>query len=400
MALSEMAVRNAKPRDKAYKLADGDGMYLLVTPTGSRCWRFDFRFGGKRKTLALGLYPEVSLAEARRKRESARASIADGRNPALERKIEKLTGGAAAANTFSAIAKELVMKMQREERAQVTIDKTQWMFEFAYPYIGERPIAEISAAEVLAALKSVEARGRYETARRLRSKCSQVFRLAIATGRAERDPTADLRGAITTPTVTHRAALTAPSEIGALLAAIDEFTGHATTRLALGLLALIFVRPGEVRQAEWVEFDPDKPLWTIPAEKMKMRRPHKIPLAKQTLAILAELKPLTGMGRYLFPAVHSFVRPMSENTLNGALRRLGYTKDEMTAHGFRSTAATLLNEMGKWPSDAIERQLAHQEPNAVRRAYTHAAEYWPDRVNMMQAWADYLDELRATAKRR
>lgn len=291
------------------------------------------------------------------------------------------------------------MKMQREGRAAVTIDKTRWILDFALPYIGERPINDIAAPEILAVLKSVEARGRYETARRLRSKCSQVFRLAIATGRAERDPTQDLRGAIATPKTKHRAAITEAKEVGGLLRAIDGFSGHLTTQIALKLLALTFVRPGELRHAKWSEFDLEGAVWNVPAERMKMRRPHKVPLSKQALALLNALQPLTsrGAGGFLFPAVHTTLRPMSENTLNAALRRMGFTTNDMTAHGFRATAATLLNEMGRWPGDVIERQLAHQEPNAVRRAYTHGTEYWAPRVEMMQVWADYLDELRDAA---
>jgi len=366
----------------------------LVKPDGKKYWRFDYRFHGKRKTLALGVYPEVSLKDARKKRDEAKFQLTEGNDPGHIRKIEKLTGAKSAENTFCFIAEELLDKMQREGRAKVTIDKTRWVFEFAYPYIGDRPINEISAPEVLAALRSVEARGRFETARRMRSSCGAVFRLAIATGRAERDPTIDLRGALTSPKVKHHAAIIDPKEIGCLLRTIDGYTGHLTTRLALQLIALVFVRPGELRHAAWPEFDIDNAVWEIPAEKMKMRRPHRVPLAKQSIAILEELSPLTGMGPFLLPSVSNFHKPMSENTLTGALRRLGYKGDEMTAHGFRSTAATRLNEMGKWSVDAIERQLAHQDTNEVRRAYTHAAEYWDERVKMMQAWADYLDELR------
>lgn len=399
MRLSEMAVRNSRPSAKPYKLADGGGMYLLVTTTGKRYWRLDYRFGGKRKTLALGVYPETSLKAARDMRASARRQIEDGVDPGHRRKIEKLTGADSQGNSFRLICEELLAKMEREQLAEITVEKARWMLGFAYPTLGERPISEITAPEILIVLRSVEARGRFETARRLRSRISQAFRLAIATGRAERDPTIDLRGAIAAPKVTHRAAITDPKKIGPLLVSIDEFTGHETTRAALNLLALTFVRPGELRNAEWSEFDLEKDLWVIPAAKMKMRRPHKVPLARQSRTVLEKLRSKTGTSRYLFPAVNSWVRPMSENTLNCALRRLGYTKEEMTAHGFRSMAATLLNEMGKWPGDAIERQLAHQEANAVRRAYTHAAEYWPDRVVMMQVWADFLDELRAKAGR-
>ena len=397
MPLSQMAVRNAKPKDKDYKLTDGEGMFLFVTKAGGKFWRWSYRFGGKQKTVSLGAYPEVTLAEAREKRVAARVVLAKGRDPGLEKKIEKLTAGTSSGNSFDALAKELILKMQREGRAAVTIDKTRWILDFALPYIGERPINDIVASEVLAVLKSVEARGRYETARRLRSKCSQVFRLAIATGRAERDPTQDLRGAIATPNPKHRAAITDQKEVGGLLRAIDGFSGHLTTQIALKLLALTFVRPGALRHAKWDEVDFGQKVWNIPAERMKMRRPHKVPLSKQALDLLEKLQPLTSRsaGGFLFPAVHTTLRPMSENTLNTALRRMGYTSEDMTSHGFRAMAATLLNEMGRWPGDVIERQLAHQEPNAVRRAYTHGAEYWPQRVEMMQVWADFLDELRA-----
>ena len=394
MKLSDVAVRSAKAKPKSYKMADGAGMYLLVQPNNNKYWRLDYRFGGKRKTLALGVYPQVSLKAAREKREEAKRQLSDGIDPGHSRKIEKLTGAANAGTTFRAVAEELIEKMVREERAKVTIDKTKWVFEFAYPYFGDRPIAEITAPEILLALKSVEGRGKYETAKRLRSKIGQVFRLAVATGRAERDPTTDLRGAITAPTVKHYATITDPKEIGALLGAIDGYTGHLTTRLALQLIALTFVRPGELRHGEWQEFDLENAVWEIPAAKMKMRRLHRVPLSVQALDILNVLKPLTGTGPYLFPSISNFHKPMSENTLTGALRRLGYTGKEMTAHGFRAMAATRLNEMNKWSPDAIERQLAHQEANAVRRAYTHAAEYWNDRVEMMQTWADYLDKLR------
>jgi integrase len=270
--------------------------------------------------------------------------------------------------------------------------------KFAYEVIGDRPVAKITAPELLAVLQKIEARGTYETARRLRSTCGMVFRYAIATGRAERDPSVDLRGALTTPQVKHRATIIEPTAIGALLRAIEGFDGQPTTLAALRLAPLVFVRPGELRHAEWKEFDFDRAEWLIPAEKMKMSRPHRVPLARQTLAILKDLKTITGELRWLFPSVGSVMRPISENTVNAALRRMGYAKDEICGHGFRAMAATRLNEMGRWNPDAIERQLAHEEQNATRRAYTQGAEYWFERVAMMQAWADYLDELRAAGK--
>jgi integrase len=390
MPLSDTAVRNAKPRTKPFKLSDGGGLHLLVPPHGSKLWRLAYRFGCKQKTLALGIYPAVTLAEARAKRDAARKLLGSGKDPSVLKRAQKHS----QRITFKAIADELLAKHAREGRARRTLDKTTWLLGLATPGIGDRPIQEITAPELLTVLRKVEAKGRYESARRLRSTCGMVFRYAIATGRADRDPSADLRGALTVPQVTHRAAITDPAEIGALLRAIEGYTGHFGTRLALKLLALTFVRPGEIRHGEWSEFDLESAEWRIPAAKMKMRRPHRVPLSRQALAILIELAPLTGAGRWLFPSIRTETRPMSENTLNAALRRLGYATGEMCSHGFRALASTRLNEMGKWTPDAIERQLAHVESNAVRRAYTHTAEYWQERVTMMQDWADYLHALR------
>ena len=393
MPLTNIAVRNLKPKTKSYKLADGEGMYLLVRPDGARYWRMDYRFSRKRMTLAFGVYPDVSLATARAKRAEVKKQLSEGVDPGRQRKLDKVAALTRSGNTFRAVGEELLDKMTHEGRASATLDKTRWLLELSYPHIGDRPIAEITPPEVLMALRSVEARGCYETARRLRSRCGMVFRLAIATGRAERDPTQDLRGALITPKTKHRAAIVEPKAIGALLRAITGYDGHVTTRHALQLLALTFVRPGELRLAEWREFDLEAAVWTIPAEKMKMRRPHRIPLSKQALTIVRELPPPIGKARYLFPSVWTVLRPMSENTLNGALRRLGYRTDEVSAHGFRAMASVRLNEMGRWTPDAIERQLAHQEANAVRRAYTHAAEFWAERVAMMDVWANYLGSL-------
>jgi integrase len=395
MPLKDIAVRNAKPAAKPRKLSDGGGLHLLVQPTGSKLWRLAYRFAGKQKTLALGVYPAISLADARTQRDEAKKLLARGVDPSAHRKTNKRIG---KENTFRAVAEELTAKLEREGRAQVTLAKKRWLLDFAYPAFGDRPVAEIAAPDLLALLREIEKRGRYETAKRLRSTCGMVFRYAIATGRAERDPSADLRGALTTHQVVHRPAIVDPVGIGALLRAIDGFDGQPTTQAALRLAAYVFVRPGELRQAEWKEFDLEDAVWIIPAEKMKMRRPHRVPLARQSLAILRDLHKITGNGRWLFPSVRTFMRPISENTLNAALRRLGYRSDEMCIHGFRSVASARLNEMGCWNPDAIERQLAHQEANAVRRAYTYGAEYWSERVPMMQAWADYLDELREGGK--
>jgi integrase len=394
--LNDTRVRTAKPADRAVKLSDSGGLYLLIQPNGSKLWRLAYRFGGKQKTLAIGVYPTVTLKHAREKRDEAKRLLADNIDPSMQRRLEKLT--AASGNTFRAVAEEVLVKLEREGRADVTLAKKRWLFDFAYPAIGERPIAKITAPELLAVLRKVEARGRYETARRLRSTCGMVFRYAIATGRAERDPSVDLRGALTAPKVVHRAAIVDPADIGALLLAIENYDGMPLTKAALKLAALVFVRPGELRQAEWAEFDLEHAEWRIPAAKMKMRRLHRVPLSKQALAIIHDLQAFRRGGRWLFPSVLGISRPMSENTLNAALRRLGYSKGEMTAHGFKGMASTRLNEMGFWNADAIERQLAHQESDDVRRAYMHAAEYWPERVRMMQAWADYLDELRDAGK--
>ncbi len=391
MSLTDVAVRTAKPRETPYKLSDGGGLYLLVKPDGARYWRMDYRWVGKRGTLAFGVYPTITLAGAREKREKAKKSIAAGMNPAAQRKLEKIASEISNKNTFRAVGDEWIAKLKREGRAAATLTKIEWLLGLAYPVIGEQPVSDIGTPELLSALRRVEVRGRFETARRLRSTCGQVFRYAIATGRAVRDPSTDLRGALTAPKVRHRSAVTDPQAIGALLRAIDGYDGHPATLAALRLAPLVFVRPGELRYAEWTEIDLDTAEWRIPAARMKMRLPHRVPLAHQSIAILQNLQLLTGGGRYLFPSVRSFARPISENTLNAALRRLGYSKDEMTAHGFRSSAAVRLNEMGRWNADAIERQLAHQEPNAVRRAYTHAAEYWEERRDMMQVWADQLD---------
>ncbi|HEY4808731.1 MAG TPA: integrase arm-type DNA-binding domain-containing protein [Roseiarcus sp.] len=390
MKLTDLKVRNAKPRAKPYSLPDGRSLRLAIQPTGGKLWRGDYRFDGKQKTLAMGCYPDVSLEEARRRWNEARKLKAQGIDPAAQRKADKH----AKDDTFRAVGEELIAKLKREGRAHATLTKTRWLLGFAFAAFGEKRMAEITARDLLALLRTIEGRGLYETAGRLRGTCGMVFRYAIATGRAERDPSADLRGALTAPVVSHRASVVDAMAIGALLRAIDGFDGQPTTHAALRLAPYVFVRPGELRGAEWNELDLDAAVWSIPATKMKMRRPHRVPLARQSLVILRDLQGLTGSGRFLFPSVRTVTRTISENTLNAALRRLGYGSEEMSTHGFRSMAATRLNEMGRWNPDAIERQLAHQEANAVRRAYTHAAEFWSERVTMMQAWADHLDGLR------
>jgi integrase len=393
-ARNDITFRSAKPREKPFKLSDGGGLFLLVQPNATKLWRLAYRFDGKQKLLALGAYPVISLTDARIKRDAAKKLLSDGIDPSIERKVERRTAQMSRRNTFKAVADELMVKFAAEKDAPTTLKKKKWLLDFAISDFGNRPVAEIKAPEILEALRKIEKRGRHETATRVRSTVGAVFRYAIATGRAERDPSADLRGALITPTVTHRATIVEPNAVGALLRAIDGFEGQPTTRYALQLAPLVFVRPGELRKAEWAEFNIDDAEWRIPGAKMKMRRPHRVPLAPQTLTILAELRQITGGSKYLFPSVRSWHRPISENTLNAALRRLGYDKTELTVHGLRSTASSLLNESGKWNADAIERQLAHQEQDEVRGAYTHAAEFWNERMRMMKWWAAHLDELR------
>jgi integrase len=391
--LNDTRIRNAKPGERDYKLTDYDGLYLLVCKNGSRLWRFAYRFDGKQKQIALGAYPHVTLAGARDRRDSSRKLLANGKDPSLERRLEKFAR-AAGGNSFREVAEEFLKKQRREERSEATLKKNRWLLEPAFAAFGDRLVGEVTAPELLHALRKFEERGRYESARRLRAVAGMVFRYAIATGRATRDISVDLRGALTSPKVNHRAAITDPKELGALLRAIEGYNGQPTTRLALQLSALLFVRPGELRLARWSEIAFEKAIWVVPAATMKMKRAHRVPLSRQAIVILRELHGLTGQGEYVFPAVDSVRRCMSNNTLNAALRRLGYSKEEVSVSGFRASASTLLNEMGQWNPDAIERQLAHVEENDVRRAYMYAAEFWGERVEMMQVWADYLQELR------
>lgn len=393
MALSDTACRSAKPGARLRKLADGGGLALWVTPAGARYWRFRYYWHGKEQLLSLGVYPTVSLKLARDKREAARKLLDAGVNPSLHRQQQKETKSELAANTFEAVAREWLAK-NAERWVAAHGGRIKGRLEaHVFPWLGRRPIAELAPRDVLAVLRRVEERGAIETAHRAMSECSQIFRYAIATGRAESDPTRDLRGALSPALGKHLASITEPKAVGELLRAIRGYKGSFVTACALKLAPLVFVRPGELRHAEWSEIDLDKAEWRIPGEKMKAGELHIVPLSEQAAAILSELKPLTGgsTGRYVFPSVRSRKRPMSDNTVLGALRRLGYTGEQMTGHGFRSIASTLLNEQG-WNRDAIERQLAHAERNNVRAAYNYA-EYLPERRKMMQAWSDFLDRL-------
>jgi integrase len=393
MPLTELQVRSASPRSKVSKLSDGGGLQLWVTPDGAKRWRLAYRYCGGQKLLAIGVYPSVGLREARAAREQAKRLLANGVDPSEAKKQAKIDRANSADNTFAAVAAELVDKKRREGKADLTVGKAEWLLSLASPALGNRPIKEIAAPEVLAVLRTVESRGKLETAKRLRATIGQVFRYAVATGRAEADPTGALSGAIASPVVRHRSAIVEPKAFGALLRAMATYEGAPETLAALELLALAFVRPGELRLAEWSEFDLDAALWSIPAEKMKMRRPHRVPLSQRAVALLRDLHAITGKGRYLFPSIRSPNRCMSENTINAALRRLGFKQDEMTAHGFRSAASSMLNESGLWNPDAIERQLAHVDSDSVRRAYARA-DFWDERVRMMTWWAEKCDELR------
>jgi integrase len=393
MALSDVQIRSLKPTDKLYKITDGKGLYLEVGPNGSKLWRYKYLYMGKNKRIALGRYPEVGLGEARRRRLEARENLDNGIDPSANRKREKLIAVYQAANTFGEMAKEYLEKMVGDRRAETTISKAHWLLEQLKP-IADQPITLLKPVDVLAALKRLEAHGKHETARRCRSFASRVFRYAVATGRGETDPTAMLRGALVVPRTTHHAALLEPNDVGELLRAIDAYSGHKVTRLAMQVAPHVMSRPGELRMALWSEFDLEEAVWKVPAERMKMRRPHTVPLSHQVLAYLDELRPLTGPDGYVFPAFHTWKRPLSENTINQAFRRMGYGVGEVTPHGLRTTASTLLNESGKWSPDAIERSLAHADKDAVRGIYNRG-KYWEERVAMHQWWSDYLDQLRS-----
>ena len=397
MPLTNTAIKAARAQSKPYKLFDEKGLYLSVEPNGARLWRLKYRYNGKEKKLALGAFPEVGLKDAREKRDEARSLIAADIDPGQKRKADRQTQALQATNTFQAVADEYIDKRAREGLAQVTLGKARWLLDLLAVKIGSRPIAQITAPELLSALRRVEQQGNLETARRMRSFSGRVFRYGIATSRCERDPSADLRDALTAPTVTHRAAILKPAGVGALLRAIEGYSGYPSTALALRLAPHVFVRPGELRHAEWQEVDFDKAVWVIPGTKTKMRRDHQVPLSRQAMEILEEARKHSVGEGFVFPSFSSSKRPISENTLNGALRRMGFGKEQMSAHGFRAMASTLLNESGKWNPDAIERGLAHGQTNGVRAAYSRGA-YWDERVRMAQWWSDYLDVLRAGAK--
>jgi integrase len=396
MRLTNWQVQNAKPvPGKTVKISDGGGLQLWVTPSGGKLWKLAYRFVGKQRKLSIGPYPTFSLKDARMHREEAKQQLRVGLDPSHQKQLAKLAKAKAQTNTFRAIAAEFVAKKSAEGRAASTIEKIQWLVAMASAALGGRPIADITDAEILKVLRGVEARGRRESARRLRSTISSIFRYAVATGRAVGDPTFALQGALTAPIVRSRAAIIEPRALGGLLRAIDGHNGTPEVRFGLQLLALTFVRPGELRGAKWEEVDFNTAVWTIPPVRMKGRRAHRVPLSRQALTVLRNVHAISGDAELILPGVRGRNRSLSENTFNSALRRHGYSKEEMTAHGFRSAASSVLNESGQWNADAIEAQLAHVERNSIRRAYARA-EYWDERIRMMQWWSDRLDSFRSS----
>ena len=396
MPLTDSAIRTAKPKDKAYKLFDGGGMYLEISPSGGKWWRLKYRIDGKEQRISLGVYPDVTLKSARERREEVRKLLANGINPSVHRKAAKANHLAEQANTFEAVAREWHSKQKThwtERHAGRVMDR---LVKDLFPFLGHHPIRAISAAKLLTALQQKERNGAVYSAKRLRQISDQVFRYAIATGKAERNPAPDLRGALLAPAKTHLAAMTDPKQVGGLMRSIDSYKGNIVTKCALRLAPLVFVRPGELRQAEWSEIDFEVAEWNIPAAKMKMREAHLVPLSKQAVAILQELHPYTGRGRYVFPSMRTSTRPMSDNAVLSALRRMGFGKEEMSGHGFRAMARTILDEVLQVRPDYIEHQLAHAVRDPNGRAYNRTS-HLEERRKMMQLWADYLDGLKTGA---
>ena len=389
MKLTDTDIDALLAEARSYKRADGRGLYILVVPTGSKLWRMNYRFEGKQKTLSFGAWPVVTLEEAREKCLKAKRLLKQDIDPGGVRKSIRPGRRKADPESFNAIADEFLRKRRLDGLAETTLSKKAWLLDLAREDLGARLITEIKPADVLAVLRTVEGRGNYETAKRLRTTIGEVFRYAVATLRAESDPTPVLRGALISPKVRHMPAITEEDEFGRLVRAIWRYEGRGGTAKALRLMALLFPRPGELRHARWSEFDFNKAVWTIPAERMKMRREHRKPLPPPALHLLIDLRGTSGPEDYVFPAMTNPERPMSENTMNGALERLGFPGAEMTPHGFRASASTLLNESGLWNPDAIEAELAHIDTKGVRSIYNRAR-YWAERVEMMSWWAGWV----------
>lgn len=395
MPLTDSAVRSSKPGDKPIKLADEKGLYLFISTSGGKLWRFDYRFEGKRKTISFGAYPDVSLKQARDRRDEARQAVAEGIDPSEQRRARKIAGEERAANSFESVAREWYARMASTWVPSHGEKIIRRLERDIFPWIGSRPVSDIPAPLILSTIRKIEDRGRRETAHRALQNCSQVFRYAIATARAERDPSADLRGALPPVREKHFAAITDPKEVGALLRAIDGFTGTYVVKAALQLAPLVFARPGELRSARWQDINLDKAEWTYFVTKTKSA--HLVPLSTQAVAILRELRPVTGRNTLVFPGMRDHGKPISGATINAALRRMGYdTKEEMTGHGFRAMARTILHEHLGFDPAVIEHQLAHRVPDALGGAYNRT-KFVKERIRMMQAWADYLDRLRPTA---
>jgi integrase len=393
MSLSQFTINNAKPKDKPYLLSDGDGLHLRIHPRGGRQWRLRFRFGGKPNMMSLGPYPAISLLQARRKRDKVKEQIAAGINPSLSRKLERLAATAAAQNTFGAVADEHLANLEKNGAAEQTLTKNRWILQDLAAPIRNRPVSEIKSIEVLDLLKKIEASGRRDTAHRLRSMIGAVFRYAIATLRAETDPTYALRGALLKVKVKHRAAITDEKELGAFLVGLDQYEGWPIVQSAFKFLILTMTRPGDVRGMKRAEVDFEKRLWSIPGERMKMREPHDVPLSRQAVEILKAVWPLNEEHELVFPSLRSHKKPLSENAFNSVLRNMGYPQDKATAHGFRATASTILNSL-RFDRDVIEAALAHQDQNEIRRIYNRSL-YMPERTKLMQDWADLLDNFKA-----
>ena len=393
MNISEFAAKKAKPSEKPYKIFDGGGLYLHVQPSGSKLWKQKYRFNKKEKVLSFGKYPVVSISEARKRRDNAKQMLAEGFDPSEKKKLDRIAAQTEARQTFGLIAEDYISNMIANGAAQGTIKKTKWMLEDIASPLSKRPMRDISSAEILHLLKRVEESGRRETAKRLRGVIGSVFRLAIVTLRADQDPTIALHGALLAPNVKGRSAIIDEAKLGALLCAIDNYDGWPVISLSLNFLMLTCVRPGEVRGATKAEFDLEKATWRIPAERMKMRQPHEVPLSVQAIDILSEAFTFPGDSKYAFPSLRTIDRPLSDNSFNAALRRMGYTKEEVTAHGFRVSASSILNSRG-YDGDVVEAVLAHQDKNIIRRTYNRAT-YWDQRVQLMQEWADMLDKFRS-----
>jgi integrase len=395
MPLTDTAIRNAKPSEKAVRLFDGGGLYLEVSPTGGKWWRLKYRFDGKEKRLSLGVYPDVSLKDARDRRDASRKLLADGIDPSENRKAMKSARADRVANSFEVVAREWFAKYSATWAANHGDRLIRRFKRDIFPWIGGRPIAEVTAPELLAVVRRIENRGALETAHRALGNCGQVFRYAVATGRATRNPCGDLRGALPPAKGEHFAATTEPKRVAELLRAMDGYEGTLTVRCALRLAPLVFVRPGELRKAEWADIDLNAAEWRYNVTKTST--PHIVPLSRQAVEILRELHPLTGRGRFVFPGARSNGRPMSDNAVLAAMRRMGIGKDEMSGHGFRAVARTILDEVLGVRPDYIEHQLAHAVRDPNGRAYNRTA-HLPERQKMMQQWADYLDKLKGGAE--